>query len=58
MKIFAWLIRLSIKVLLKLRWWYFHINPLYKKFYMDSAKTEAHFWHVLTNSIHSNYTLK
>lgn len=49
--------RLILKILINLRWAYFHVNPAYKKFYMDSARTEAHFLHERTNSIHSNYSL-
>jgi len=47
-----------IKALLKLRWAYFHISQSYTKFYMDSEKTEARFFHASTNSIHSNYVLR
>lgn len=47
-----------LRLLLALRWWYLHINPAYTKFYMDAERTEAHFFHAKTNSIHSNYTVK
>jgi hypothetical protein len=43
-----------IMFVVKLRWLYFHLHPHYQKFYMDSGKTEAHFWHSKTNTIHSN----
>ena len=44
-----------IMTLVHLRWAYFHVNPAYTKFYMDEARTEAHFFHAKTNSLHSNY---
>lgn len=44
-----------IKVLLRIRWIYFHLNPLYVKFSMEG--TECHFWHRLTNTIHSDLRL-
>jgi hypothetical protein len=40
--------------LVNLRWAYFHINPNYMKFYMDSERKEAHFQHRKTGAIHSN----
>ena len=44
-----------ITLLLRVRWAYFHIHPSYIKFYVDEARTEAHFFHTKTNSIHSDY---
>jgi hypothetical protein len=41
--------------LVKMRWWYFHINPSYIKFYMDSESKEAHFQNIKTGQIHSNF---
>jgi len=49
--------RFLLKIFLKLRWAYFHVNPSYQKFYMDAARTEAHFFHAKTNSMHCNYSL-
>lgn len=48
--------KLMIKLLLKVRWLYFHVNPFYKKFYMSAD--EAHFWNSRTNTIHSNFSIK
>ena len=41
-----------IMLLVKLRWLYFHLNPMYVKFYV--ANDEAHFQHRKAGSIHSN----
>lgn len=51
-----WLIRAAVKLLLRLRWAYFHIHPGYVKFYMDREHKEAHFQHLRTNSIHSDFS--
>ena len=50
--------KLLVTLLLRTRWAYFHIHPGYTKFYMDEARTEAHFFHAKTNSIHSDYKYK
>lgn len=47
--------KLLLQALIHLRWAYFHISPFYQRFYMDESRTEAHFFHAHTNSIHSNY---
>ena len=39
-----------------LRWLYFHINPMYLKFYI--SKDEAHFQHKKNGTIHSNIIYK
>lgn len=57
-KIMRFLIMILVTILVKLRWIYFHVNPSYKKFYMDSSHTEAHFFHAKTNSIHSNLVFR
>jgi hypothetical protein len=44
-----------IRLLLRLRWAYFHVHPGYKKVWMDAARTEAHFFHARTNSLHCDY---
>jgi hypothetical protein len=51
------LLNTLLSALLRLRWAYFHIHPGYKKFYMDSTRKEAHFFHARTSCIHSNYSL-
>lgn len=51
-------IRMLLRALINVRWAYFHVHPGYTKLYMDSTRTEAHFYHLRTNSIHSNYRLK
>lgn len=48
--------KLLIKLLLKARWLYFHLNPRYAKFYV--TEDEAHFQHTPTGTIHSNYSFK
>jgi hypothetical protein len=50
--------RFLVRMLLRIRWAYFHVSPAYTKLYVDEARTEAHFFHARTNSIHSNYTLR
>lgn len=44
-----------VMFLVKLRWMYFHVNPRYIKFYMGGGSDEAHFQHVKTGEIHSNF---
>ncbi len=46
-----------LKMVLKIRWWYFHINPNFIKFYMDSSRSEAHFQHIKTGELHCNYAV-
>ena len=46
-----------LNVYVKIRWWYFHINPNYIKFYMSSESDEAHFQHRKTGLLHSNYVV-
>lgn len=46
-----------LRVFLRLRWAYFHIHPGYTKVWMDEARTEAHFFHAKTNSLHSDYRI-
>lgn len=46
-----------LKAYIKLRWWYFHINPRYFKFYMSKESDECHFQHLKTGQIHSNYVV-
>jgi hypothetical protein len=46
--------KIIIMTIVKIRWVYFHINPMYMKFYMTS--TEPHFQHRRTGEIFSNYT--
>lgn len=41
--------------IVKLRWMYFHVNPMYVKFYADSERTQVHFQHKRTGRIYSNY---
>ena len=41
---------------LKIRWAYFHLHPNYIKFYM--APDEAHFQHVHSGTIYSNYIIR
>jgi len=48
---------LLIKIYIKVRWWYFHISPMYIKFYMSSESDEAHFQHRKTGQLHSNLIL-
>ena len=43
-----------IMIIVKLRWIYFHLSPMYVKFYMTPE--EAHFQHRKDGSIHSNIT--
>jgi hypothetical protein len=50
--------RFILTVFIKLRWWYFHINPIYTKFYIDSERAEAHFLHRRTGQVHSNFKWK
>ena len=44
-----------IMTLINLRWAYFHINPMYVKFYVDSERKETHFQHRKTGQLHSNF---
>ena len=46
--------RYLLNILLRLRWAYFHLNPAYTKLFMDSARTEAHFFHARTNTLYSD----
>ena len=46
-----------LNLLFRMRWAYFHAHPGYTKFYMDNARTEAHFFHARTNSLHSDYRI-
>jgi len=46
-----------LNLLFRLRWAYFHMHPGYTKFYMDSERKEAHFFHAKTNSVHSPYRI-
>jgi hypothetical protein len=41
-----------IMSIVKLRWLYFHINPMYIKFYMDIDHNEAHFQHKKTGQLY------
>ena len=43
-----------VMFIVKLRWFYFHVNPNYIKFYMNSESDEAHFQHRKTGQLHSN----
>lgn len=43
-----------IMAMVHIRWAYFHVNPMYVKFYMDSEHTESHFQHRTRGSLHSN----
>lgn len=45
--------KISIMTLVWLRWAYFHLHPSYVKFYM--TQDEAHFQHVKTGAIYSNF---
>jgi len=49
------MIKFIVMAIIKLRWIYFHINPMYVKFYVDSSRSEAHFQHRLTGQLHSNF---
>ena len=46
--------KLIIMFFVKLRWVYFHLNPMYVKFYVTAESDEAHFQHRKTGAIHSN----
>lgn len=46
-----------LKVLINLRWAYFHIHPSYIKFYVDENKTEAHFQHRKYGTLHSYFVI-
>lgn len=48
--------KLLIMTIVNIRWFYFHISPMYVKFYMDSERTEAHFQHIKTGQLHCNYS--
>lgn len=48
-------LNILLNLLLRMRWAYFHICPGYTKIYMDEDRTEAHFFHAKTNSLHSNF---
>ena len=54
-KMVSMICRAYIKCVLKIRWAYFHVSPMYIKFSMD--KSEFHFQHRVDGSIHSNYCL-
>lgn len=43
--------RLFINAMLRIRWVYFHINPMYSPFYIDSTEGEKYFYHQTSNSI-------
>ena len=43
-----------IMFFVKLRWVYFHLNPMYLKFTVTAESNEAHFQHRITSTIHSN----
>lgn len=52
------MIRLYVlKILMLIRWTYFHVNPNYIKFYMGIDGTEAHFQRKKLGTIHSNYEI-
>jgi hypothetical protein len=43
-----------LKILINIRWQYFHLHPHYLKFSMSSNSNECHFQHAKTGGIHSN----
>ncbi len=51
------MVRIILRMLISLRWAYFHIHPGYQKFYIDADRTEAHFFCARTNAMHPNYKL-
>lgn len=44
-----------LKAFIKIRWAYFHVSPMYLKFYMTAD--EPWFQHKRNGSIHCNYTI-
>lgn len=46
-----------LKVIFKVRWWYFHVNPNYIKFGMGCGSNEYHFQNLKTGGLHSNYVV-
>ena len=44
-----------VKLLIKLRWIYFHINPRYIKFCVTHESREYYFYNTKYNSIHYQY---
>jgi len=44
-----------LTILIKVRWMYFHVSPMYVKFYFDSTDEHGMFQHRKHGTLHANY---
>lgn len=59
----TYILKTVLRILVKLRWVYFHLHPGYVKFTVNAGDEEAYFFfffffHAKTNSIHHNYEVR